>query len=490
VLAQGVRWVASSQITVQLGRLSLAIVLARILVPADFGVVSLVMIFIAFVDIALGDVGTAAAIVQRQNLTDREISSLFWFNVGVGVVSTGVAQIAAPLMDHVLDHPDVVIAFRVVALTFTVAGFRMAHLAILRRDLRYRALATADIASFVANAAVAIGLALAGAGFWSIIVGSLVSNVVMTIFVWSLSGFRPSFSYEWAHLRSVAAFSLNLSLFRVVNFFSAQGDRFLVGAYAGADSLGFYSQANRLVRYPLDTAAVVYRRVVVPAMSKDQDDNLRLRKAFLTATGVSAVTVMPFTILAAILAEPLILALPGEQWLPAVPLIRLIAMVGLLNTIAGQSGVIFQVKGRTDLLLYWGIAAASVNMTGYIIGLQWGVEGVAWGYLISMMLLVLPNFYLPLRLIDTQLRTLWPQLRGIIGAGAALGATAFVTLRLTYSTGANPWIPLIAASLAGGGVYIALLVATQNRSFLNLVEVGSPSAAKRIRALALRPRSS
>jgi len=480
-LAHGVRWVASAQITVQLGRLALAIVMARLLVPADFGVVSLVMIFIAFVDIALGDVGTAAAIVQRQDLSDEEISTLFWFNVALGILSTAAAQVAAPLMKHALDHPDVVMAFRVVSVTFAIAGFRMAHHAVLRRDLRYRALATLDWTSFVVNASVAIFLAANGGGFWSIIFGTLAANVAMTVGVWATSGFRPVFTYDWSHLRSVASFSLNLSAFRIVNFFSAQGDRFLVGAYIGVDSLGYYSQANRLVRYPLDTAAIVYRRVLVPAMSKDQNDNRRLRAAFLRSTGASAVTVVPFTLLAAVLAEPLILALPGEQWLPAVPLLRLLAIVGLINTVAGQSGVVFMVKGRTDMLLYWGTTAAAITMAGYIIGLQWGVVGVAWGYVIAMSLLILPSFYFPMKLIDTPMRMLWHQLKRIALAGVLLAAVTYAVMTVLYSSGENPWPALIAGSVSGGVVYLGILVWLRDESFADLIEIGSPRIAKKLR---------
>lgn len=464
----------------QAGRLLLAIILARILVPEDFGVVSLVMIIVAFIDVAIGDVGTAAAIVQRQDMTDREVSTMFWFNVAVGLLLTGITQLGAPLMDRILDHESVVEAFRVVSLTFTIAGFRMAQLAVLRKNLRYRTLAMLDGVSFVVNFVVAVGMAVAGAGFWALIVGTLVSNVVFTAGAWVTSGFRPTMTFRWEHLRSVAAFSLNLSAYRFINFFSFQGDRFLVGSRLGAEALGFYSYANRLVRYPLDTAGVVYRRVLVPAMSKDQDDDAKVRTAFLRSTGVIAVTVVPFTLLAGVLAEEIILALPGEQWLPATQLVRLLAVVGLIQTVSGQTGVIFHIKGRTDLLLYWGIVSAVVTVGGYVIGVQWGAEGVAWGYLIAMALLLLPSYYLPMRLITTPVTHLWPVFRGILGAGAALTVTAWIVRSLTAGPGINSWIPLTAAGLAGGVVYLGVLVATRNQSLIDLAEIGSPPLARRI----------
>ena len=479
-LSSGVRWIATTQIAVQLGRLALAVILARLLVPADFGVVSLGMIVVAFVDIALGDVGTAAVIVQRQDLTDYEISSLFWFNICVGAASTGVALVASPLMSHVIDHPDVVLAFRVVAFSFVIASVRMAHLAVLRRELRYRDLAVLDVAAFLLNFVVGVGLAVAGAGLWSLIVGTITGNIAMTLGSWMFSGFRPSVTFRWAHLRSVATFSLNLSAFRFVNFFVQQGDRFLVGAYLGADALGFYSQANRLVRYPLDTATIVYRRVLVPAMSRDQDDLARLRAAFLRSTGVIAVIVVPFTLLAAVLAEPLILALPGEQWLPAVPLIRLLAVVGLLQTVSGQAGVLLQIRGRTDLLLYWGFGSGIVAMTAYAVGLQWGVEGVAWGYLVAMAVLTVPSFYFPMRVIDTKLRRLWPELRGVTFAGGLLVAVSSGLLRLVDGSGTNSWIQLVVCSSGGCAAYLGVLVASKNRALIDLVAIGSPGMAQKL----------
>ena len=479
-LATGVRWVASSRVLVQMGRLVLVIILARILVPEDFGVVSLVMIITAFIEQAIGDVGTAAAIVQRQDMTDDEVSSMFWFNIGVGILLTVVAEIAAPLMSHTVDHPHVVDAFRVVAFSFAIAGFRMTHMAVLRKSLRYRTLAILDVVSLLANVSVALSLAIAGAGFWALLLGTMAANVALTIGVWVVSDFRPAFSFQLAHLRSVAGFSLNLSGYRFINFFAAQGDRFIVGTFISTEALGFYSQANRLVRYPLDTATFVYRRVLVPAMSKDQDNDAKVRMAFLRSTGVIAVAVVPFTLTAAVLAEPLILALPGEKWLPAVPLIRLLAVVGLFTTVTGQTGVIFHIKGRTDLLLYWGIVASTATMTGYIVGLQWGVEGVAWGYLAAMAIITIPSYYLPLRLINTPIKVLLPVFRGIAGAGGALVVTAYLMLQLTGGPGVNSWIPLTIGSATGGMVYLIILVMTRNQSLIDLAEIGSPKLAKRI----------
>ena len=278
-LTAGVRWTASSQVAVKGGRVLVAVILARILVPEDFGLVSLVMIVVAFIDVAIGDVGTAAAIVQRQSLTDREISTMFWFNVVVGIGCTATAMLAAPVIVSFVDHPDAVLAFRVVAATFTIAGLRMAHHAVLRKNLQFRTLAVLEAVAFVVYFATSVGLAVAGAGFWSLIYSAIFSNMVMTIGVWFTSGFRPSFSFRWIHLRSVAAFSLNLSAFRFLNFFIQEGPRFLIGNYVSLEALGFYSQASRLVRYPLDTATIVYRRVLVPAMSRDQQNIDRLRSA-------------------------------------------------------------------------------------------------------------------------------------------------------------------------------------------------------------------
>jgi len=479
-LASGVRWSAASGVGVQIGRIGLLLALSRILSPSDFGLVSLVMIIVAFVDVAIGDVGTAAAIVQRQDLTDDEVSTMFWFNVAVGVVLTGLAQLLAPYARFAIDHPDVVPAFRVVAFAFAVAALRMAHQAVLRKNLQYRTLALLDGVAFAVNLVVALSLALAGAGFWALIFGTMAANITLTIGVWLTSGFRPTLTYRWAHLRSVAAFSLNLSAYRFVTFFSKHGDRFLIGSSISADALGFYSQANNLVRYPLDTTTKVYRRVLVPAMARDQDDNARVRTTFLRSTGVVAVAVVPFTLLVAVLAEPMILALVGEKWLPVVPLARILAVVGLIQTVSGQTGVIFHIKGRTDLLLYWGITASVITTAGYVIGLNWGVEGVAWGYLIAMSIIVIPSYYLPMRLIETPIVHLIMVFRGIALAGSALVTMSYLLLRVLGGPDTSPWIPLLAGSAGGGLAYLAVLLLTRNQSLIDLVQVVSPKLSTAI----------
>ncbi len=474
-IISGGRWVAVSQLVKQLTQIATLVVLARILEPSVFGVLALAKIMTRFVDTVIGDLGTASAIVQRQDLGPSEHSTIFWFNAGIGVVLSGIGAAAAPFMEPVLGSELAVDVFQVAILTFAIAGFGMVPLALLRRDLAYGRLVKVDLLVVVVATSVAVGGALAGWGVWSLVISSLCGGLASTVGAWLQVSFRPARSFDAEHLRQVRSFSANLSAFRLVNFFSSSGDRFLVARVLGAEAGGLYAQPNRLNQVPLEITAVMYRRILFPALAKIQTDLPRMRESVKRTVGVVLTAGAPLSVPLIVLAGPLTRALLGEAWLEAEPLIRIIAAIGVMQLVSNVSGVVLQAIGRTDVLLYRGIAVAVVLMTAYSIGLIWGVQGVAWGYFIAVAVLLIPTLEVGFRYIGLSQREFWWSLRRQAIAIVVQGAVTWLVM--VQIDGGSPWVPLLGAAAAGLVAYVGVLVAMRDSHLYDLLRIGFPPLA-------------
>jgi O-antigen/teichoic acid export membrane protein len=320
----------------------------------------------------------------------------------------------------------------------------------------------------------AVGMALRGAGVWSLVVSSLASTCVTTAFLWWFCPWRPKWLLRWAELRSITSFSLNLSGFNLVNYFSRNADNTIVGRFLGAYQLGFYQLAYNVMLYAVQNISQVMGRVLFPVFAKVQEDDERFRQAFTKA--VSTIAVITFPIMAGIMAvaDPFVRAVLGEKWHPVASLLIILAPVGLMQSVVTTVGNIYYAKGRADWLFRWGLLATAVSVGSFFAGLPWGIQGVAVGYLIANLLLIYPAFAVPFRLIDMKmgdfLRPLWPILGFSIVMLVTVRTLGFL-LRLE-----KPAEQLAILVPAGVFVYASLLFLVRPVALVSLLSIRQRSA--------------
>jgi PST family polysaccharide transporter len=400
-----VKWTLLSYAVGRLLSLVSSILLARLLTPADFGLMAMATVIISFVDL-FSNLGTAAAIIQQRTLSRELISSLFWLNVAFGVAVTAVLFLLAPLLAGLYREPRLVEVMQCLALTLCVGGLRSVHQALLQRELAFDTLAKVEIAAGLLSLVGGVVLAVLGFGVWSLVVQSVVWNVFMTVLVWIFSRWRPQMVFEWASIKTVARYSLNLTGFSVFNYFARNADKFIIGRYLGAQALGNYDLAYRLLLYPINAISSVVGRVVFPAYAKIQDDNAQLRRTFLKIAAAIAFVSFPVMFGLMVVCDQFVLTFFGAKWAPMIKVIAVLAPIGALQSIGTTVGTIYQAKGRTDWLLWWGVAAGSLTVLSFIIGLPWGIEGVATSYAAMSLALTYPALAIPFRLIDLKVRDL------------------------------------------------------------------------------------
>ncbi|MEH1988904.1 MOP flippase family protein [Nostoc sp.] len=396
----GIKWSFASQLGRQIMQLLTTIVLARFLSPNDFGLVSMATITTGFMTL-FSDLGTSAAIIQRKQVSDSLVSTLFWVNGIFGILASFILIVCAPLVTYFYQEPRVTELLRVLALTFIISGFSIAHKAILEKKLDFKTLAKIENAAVFLGAILGIVSAFTGFGVWSLVIQTLTVAAITSILLWSTSQWKPQFIFCFSDLKEVSSFTLNLTGFTIFNYFVRNSDYILIGRFLSSQDLGYYTLAYRIMVYPIQGISAVVGRVMFPILSKIQDDNAKFRSIYLKAiTRISLIT-FPLMTGVFVLSEPLILAFFGPQWRPVIILVMILSPLGLIQSVAMTVGYIYNIKDRTDLLFGWGIATGFPAIIAFGIGLHWGIIGVATAYNIYYLCLVTyPCFAIPFRLIE------------------------------------------------------------------------------------------
>jgi len=430
-VVSGIKWTSVSTFGRRILALLANIVLARLLSPADFGLVAMAAVVLGFIDI-FKDLGTGAALIQRKQVSEGLFSSIFWFNVGFGVLATALTIACAPLIAAFYKEPRVTPILIGMSVSFLLSALTIVHNGLLQRHMKFVTLAKIEVASAVISYAVGIGAALLGHGVWSLVYQVVTNSAVFLILIWYASDWRPRFMFIWSEVRSVMNYSLNLTGYNVFYYFAQNVDNFLIGRFLGTEALGLYDLAYRLMTFPMQAISAVFGKVMLPFYAKAQEDLPRFRQAFMRSA--EAISFITFPLMLGLLAvrEPFVLTVFGSQWAPVITLLALFAPLSAIRSIVTTTGSIFMAMGRADLQLRWGVFSNLFVIAGLVIGLQWGIVGVAAGFTIASLLLTYHNFAIPFRLIGMRVSTLAAGLRAttlcsvlmfltIYGADLALG---------------------------------------------------------------------
>lgn len=451
----GTRWGSGSQVLIQLLRLVTQIVLARILAPSAFGVITLGLTFVTFLDL-FKDMGTVTTLIQRPVLTHRLVNSMFIVNIVVGVSLTALFAVSAPWLAPSGDTEDSVAILRVLGCSLAISSVALVHQALVRRARRFGRMAGINMVQAITSAVIPITLAAMGMGAWSLVWGTLASAAVAVVMSWQASKFRPNLDFAWTDVKDVSGFSMQITGFNIFNYLFQNADKVIVGRTLGATSLGLYALGQRVLMYPVGSVTLMIQNVLLPTFAR-MSDNKAIGRGYLRACAGIAMLTFPSMAGITLLAGPFVLTVFGPQWKAAIPIVAILAPIGLLHSLHFTVGPIYAAKGAGRLLLLWGVGSGLLTVIGYLAGLPWGITGVAAGYAVVVVVITYPTFAIPFKLIDLHVRELWiavwpyAWMTGVMCAavGAArIGATLY---------GANDAEILFGCSAVGALVYSGLI---------------------------------
>lgn len=454
-----VKWSSVSQFGRQIVQLVTTAILARTLLPSDFGLMGMAMVVIGFLNV-FRDMGTSSALIQRKDISNNLLSSVFWLNIGFGCLVSLVVYFLAPLLADFYSEQRLVPMLEVLSVSFLISSMSISHQAVLERNMEFSKLAKVEIIATSAGAITGIVLALLGLGVWSLVFQAVSTAIVSSVLLtFVFSDWRPRFFFGLQETKMISRFSLNLSGFNIANYFVRNAPYLLIGKYLGAQDLGYYSLAYRLMLYPLQNITAVVSRVMFPLYSKIGDDNARIQRGYLKVTQAIAFITFPMMLGMMAVSRYFVLSIFGEQWLPVSTLVIILAPIGLIQSIDATTGSLYQSKGRTDWMLRWGVFSGVIAVAALVLGLKWGILGVAIGYLVATAIWTYPGLAIPLKLIEMRVKTLMRGLyRPLLCSILMVLAVEFSEFLLQNSLGVHAaFVVLLSLGILAYAVFSVLL---------------------------------
>lgn len=369
-----------------------AAILARLLSPKDFGLVGMVLGVTGLVGV-FKELGLSTATVQRDTITQQQVSNLFWINVVFSGILAVISIALAPLIASFYRDPRVSGIMLALSLTFLLTGSTVQHQALLTRQMRFRALAVIDVTSIAIGFAIACGSAWVGFGYWALVAQQLSYAASSLVLTWCTSGWRPKTPERNSGVRSMLSFGAHLTLADFVGQFSANCDSILLGRFFGAEPLGLYTRANVLLARPLQQVFTPIGSVLIPVLSRLQSDPERYRRTYMRAYDTLALIVFSFAALCLALARPLVLVILGPKWTGVIPLFSAFSLVAVSGPLSTVCSWIYESQGRGRDQLRNHTAAGAVTVVAYLLGLRWGPLGIIVALAIVSLVIRLPLVY-------------------------------------------------------------------------------------------------
>jgi O-antigen/teichoic acid export membrane protein len=448
---RGMFWAYGSYTGLRVSTLVATAILARLLTPKDFGVVAVATTVMAFMEMLQGlGVGQALVIAEDADVNDQA-DTAFTVSVALGAVLSLACAALGPVAADFFHQPSLTAILPVLGTSFFILSLSSTHYALAMRNIDFRSRTIAELGEAFVRGGVGIGLALGGAGVWSLVLGNVAGNIVMTVVLWRLVTWRPHRPRELRHLRKLMSFGGYITGIAVVAAFASQFDNLVIGRALGATQLGFYTIATKIPYMLILNIAVVAGQVLFPAFTLLNADTLR--RGLITSYRYISVVVFPLTVFLVVLAEPLIVAVFGRHWLGAVEAARVLALWAMMSPISMVSGNAFMSRGRASIIFFIAVPQAVVLIVGSLLVVHEGIVAVSW---VQAWIAIVAQVIT----LELARRTFGLSVRGLLSAfvPSTLSSVALaVVLLLVNRLIAGAWPTILVGAAAGGAVYLIVL---------------------------------
>ncbi|MHB1261077.1 MAG: lipopolysaccharide biosynthesis protein [Thermoplasmatota archaeon] len=450
---RGLAWTSLSYGLRQVVQFAAGILVARLLLPRDFGIFALASLAIAILALAR-NLGLAAALVREPDLTEAKRSTAFWTNTGVGLALSAGVAVAAPGLAAWFSEPRLAQALWWLAPTFLLDSATGVQDALLERARDYRRRAARDSMATLLGTAVALAFAWTGAGWLALVLQRVTASLASAVFLWTAVRWRPHFTFDRRALKGLLAFGLPLAGSTALTWMSNNVDSLLVGRLLGPVALGTYTLAYSVARGPGQLVQAVLGAILFPELSRIQKDLVQVRAVYLASLRhILAVLLLPLAAMAA-LAPTFVPLVYGPQWTGAVPLIQLFAIVAIAPIAATTAAWLYTSQGKTKRLFWTSLAYTGLLAAAFVVGLRGGLVGLAAAYAVTSVAVGVPVSLLAARMVGLRMRTL---ARGLLapGLGWLHALATFTIVQAAWPEGS--WAMLALACALALGAYLLIL---------------------------------
>jgi len=450
-------------------RIASLMFLARLLDPKDFGLVGMVTALTGVLNL-FRDFGLSAATVQRIEVTEEQVSTLFWVNVLVGSILASILMAMAPMIARFYHEPQLLPVSIVLATSFLFNAVGVQHSALLQRQMRFTSLAVIDIISLIVSTAIGITMAVDGFRYWSLVAATVSLPFTVSVCLWLTTRWMPGRPRRGIGLDSMLRFGGGLTLNSLIAYAAYNLEKVLLGRFWGADALGIYGRAYQLINIPTDNLNSAVGEVAFAALSRVRSDPPRLRSYFLKGYSLVLALTIPITIAVALFAPDIIAVVLGPKWRQSAQIFRDLAPTILVFALINPIGWLLFSLGMIGRSLRVAMVFAPLIITGYVIGLSHGPQGVALAYSSVMLLWAAPHIAWCLHgtaisLRDVALTASRPLVSGAMAGLVSLG----VQSNFGQFLSSLPRLTLSMTVLFASYVFILFYILGQKSLYLDVV---------------------
>lgn len=407
---KGVFWSGIEKVGVKTISFIVSIIIARILTPSDYGIIGMILIFIAIANIFI-DSGMSQALVQKKNRTDADLSTAFYFNMAIAFVCYIVLFFTAPLISRFYNVDILTPILRVLGLNIIISSFATVQRANLLATLDFKTIAFVNLVGVIVSGGVGIWMAYTGFGVWALVFQQMSSLIVSTSIYWIIGKWKPHSSFSIESFRHLWNFGSKLLATGLVATILREIYTVAIGKYYKSNELGYYTRAVQTSDMVALTTNDLINAVTFPVLSTLQDNRQHLAEVYSKMMGMTAFFVFPIMTGLAVVAEPLVSVLLTDKWLPAVPLLQWLCFARIFTPISSLNMNILNAVGRSDLFMKVDFSKIPLEIIMIIVTIPLGVKAIVIGNFISTFLCYFINAYLPGKIFDfgviTQSKIFW-----------------------------------------------------------------------------------
>ena len=464
-LVRGVVWNTIEKIVVKGAAFVIGIILARILSPSDYGLIGMLAIFITISNVFI-ESGFAKALIQNQECKDIDFSTAFVTNVTISLLIYVVLYISAPYIALFYDEPSLTLITRALSVNFVIGALNIVHRAKLMAKVDFKSLAIINFWGTIIGGAIGIFFAYKGYGVWALVFQTIASTASMMFMFPFYSKWTPSIKFATDSFRRLFNFGSKLLVTGVVATIVNNLTTILIGRYYKSGALGYYTRATQYSDLAATTINDVFNTVTFPVLSSLQNDKENLVRIYRRILFYTALITFPLLILLVLLAEPIVVIMLTDKWLPCVPLLQILCVARMFTPISSINMNILNAVGRSDLFMKIDLSKIPFILLATIIAIPFGVEAMAWSDLITTFLCFFVNAYYPGKLFHYGALSQLKDWKYIIISVMFMVGCVYLVLYLLH----NLWLQLIIGLFVGLISYIICCVVFKQ---IDIIEIKS-----------------
>jgi teichuronic acid exporter len=447
--------------------LAIQIILARLLLPADFGLMAMLAAFILIAGL-LVDSGFGQALIQKKNVDHIDESSVFYFNVTIGAAAAFLLCWTAPWVAGFYEEWSLEPLIRLFAITLVINSFCSVHIAILTKKLDFKTQSIIGLASILPSGVIAIIMAFNGFGILSLVAQQLARAFFRAVFIWGFVKWRPGPTLSLRALRGMFGFGSRLLVAAILRTLYQNVYVLVIGKVFSHADLGYLQKAKRFEQTPNTALTKTAAHVTFPVFSSIQDDPVRLKRGARKVLRTTVCFSMPLMVGIIVVAEPMILLLITDKWLPCIPYLQLLCVAGIVVPLESLHGSLMKAMGRSDLFLRLEAIIRILMIASVIIAYRWGIMAIVYGHVSMTFIAFCLNGYYAGRLITYTLKEQLLDLAPYLAMAVAMGLGAYSVRLLPWP---NTLSLLTVQVLAGVFIYIALCWNLKLSAFIEMKDV-------------------